>query len=52
MGGSGAATWLEKVIYSKALTVRPDPHGKVPVPWICSPDLQVGPGPHVYGPDP
>jgi hypothetical protein len=45
MGGSGATMWPEKVIYSKASTVSPDPHGKVPDPWIYSPDLQVGPGP-------
>jgi hypothetical protein len=45
MGGSGAATWPEKVIYSKASTVSPDPHGKVSDPWIYSPDLQDGPGP-------
>jgi hypothetical protein len=25
--------------------VGPDPHGKVPDPWLYSPDLQVGPGP-------
>jgi hypothetical protein len=45
MGGSGAATCLDtcpgKVIYPKASTVSPDLHGKVPNPWICSPDLQV-----------
>jgi hypothetical protein len=45
MGGFGAATCPEKVIYSKASTVSPDPHGKVPDPWIYSSDLQVGPGP-------
>jgi hypothetical protein len=32
VGGSWAATWLEKVIYSKASTVSPDPHGKVSDP--------------------
>jgi hypothetical protein len=37
--------WPEKVIYSKASTVSPDPHGKVLGPWIYSPDLQVGQGP-------
>jgi hypothetical protein len=41
IGGSGAATCPEKVIYSKTSTVSPDPHGKVPDPWIYSPDLQV-----------
>jgi hypothetical protein len=45
VGGSGATTWPEKVIYSKASTVSPDPHGKVPDPWIYNPDLQDGPGP-------
>jgi hypothetical protein len=39
--GSGAATCPEKVIYSKASTVSPDPHGKALDPWIYSPDLQV-----------
>jgi hypothetical protein len=32
MRGSGAATCLEKVIYSKASTVSPDPHGRVSDP--------------------
>jgi hypothetical protein len=32
MGGSEAATSPEKVIYSKASTVSPDPHGRVPDP--------------------
>jgi hypothetical protein len=41
MGGSGAATCPKKVIYSKTSTVSPGPHGKVPDPWIYSPDLQV-----------
>jgi hypothetical protein len=27
--GSGAATWLEKTIYSKVSTVGPDPTGKL-----------------------
>jgi hypothetical protein len=63
MGGSGAATCPEKVIYSKASTMSPDPHGKVLDPWIYSPDLHVwsrtptctdqtpimGSGPHPYG---
>jgi hypothetical protein len=40
-GGSGAATCLEKVIYSKASTVSLDPHGKVSDPWIYSLNLQV-----------
>jgi hypothetical protein len=40
MGGSGAATCLEKVIYSKASTVSPDPHGRAPDPLINNPDLQ------------
>jgi hypothetical protein len=40
MGGSGAATCPEKVIYPKASTVSPGPHGRVPDPWIYSPDLQ------------
>jgi hypothetical protein len=41
MGGSGAATCPEKVIYSKASTVSPDPHGKVPDPCIYGLGLQV-----------
>jgi hypothetical protein len=45
MRSSGAATWPEKKLYSKASTVSLDPHGKAPDPWIYSPDLQVGPGP-------
>jgi hypothetical protein len=32
MGRSGTATCPEKVIYSKASTVSPDPHGRVPDP--------------------
>jgi hypothetical protein len=40
MGGSRAATWLEKVIYSKVSVVNPDPYGKVLDPWIYSPNLQ------------
>jgi hypothetical protein len=41
MGGFGAATCLEKVIYPKAPTVSPDLHGKVSDPWIDSLDPQV-----------
>jgi hypothetical protein len=41
MGGSGAATCPERVIYTKASIVSLDPHGKVPDPCIHSPDLQV-----------
>jgi hypothetical protein len=41
MGGSGAATCLEKVTYSEASPVSPDPHGKVPDPCIYGPGLQV-----------
>jgi hypothetical protein len=44
VGGSGAATWPEKVMYSKASTVSPDPHGRLPDPRIYGLDLQVGPG--------
>jgi hypothetical protein len=40
MGGSRAATCPEKVMYSKASTVSPDPHGRAPDPWINSSDLQ------------
>jgi hypothetical protein len=32
--GSRAATWPEKMIYSKVSTVSPDPHGKVPDPCM------------------
>jgi hypothetical protein len=39
VGSSGVATWLEETIYSKMATVGPDPHGKVPDPWMHSPDL-------------
>jgi hypothetical protein len=65
-GGSGAATCPEKVIYPKASTVSPEPHGRVPDPWIYSPDHQgwsrtstcasrtpgmgSGPPPPVWGP--
>jgi hypothetical protein len=41
MGGSGTATWPEKMIYSKVSTVSPDPHGKVSDPCIYRPDLRV-----------
>jgi hypothetical protein len=34
VGGSGAAMWLEKMIYSKVSTMSPDPHGKVLNPCI------------------
>jgi hypothetical protein len=40
MGGSEAAMCPEKVIYFKASTVSPDPHGRVSDPWIYSPDPQ------------
>ena len=64
MGGSGAATCPEKVTYSEASPVSPDPHGKVPDPCIYGPGLQVwsrtstcanrtprmGSGPPVWGP--
>jgi hypothetical protein len=63
MGGSGAATCAEKVTYSEASPVSPDPHGKVPNPCIYGPSLQVwsrtstcanrtpgmGSGPPLYG---
>jgi hypothetical protein len=39
--GSGAATWPEKMIYSKVSTVSPDPHGKVLDPCIYRPGLRV-----------
>jgi hypothetical protein len=39
VGGSRAATWPEETIYSKVATVGPGPHGKVPDPWMHSPDL-------------
>jgi hypothetical protein len=41
IGGSGAATCPEKLIYSKTSTVSPDLHGKVSDPWIYSLVLQV-----------
>jgi hypothetical protein len=37
--GFGAATWPEKVIYSKASTVSLDPHGRVSDPCIYGPNL-------------
>jgi hypothetical protein len=43
---------LEKVIYSKASIVSPDPHGKVSDPWIYSPNSKLVHDSHVYGPDP
>jgi hypothetical protein len=42
VGSSGAATWPEEMIYSKVATVGPDPHGKVPDPWMHSPDFLAG----------
>jgi hypothetical protein len=41
MDGSGAATWTEKMIYSKVSTLGPDPHGKVSDPCIYRPNLRV-----------
>jgi hypothetical protein len=41
VGGSGAATGPQKMIYPKGSTVSPDPHGKVPDPCIYSPGLRV-----------
>jgi hypothetical protein len=53
MDGSRAATWLRKTIYSMVSTVGPDPHGKVPDPWIHSLNLQVGTRTSAkYRPDP
>jgi hypothetical protein len=53
MGGFGAATCPEKVIYPNAPTVSPDLHGKVLDPWIDSLDPpSLVQDPHVYGPDP
>jgi hypothetical protein len=49
MGGSGAATCPEKVMYSKASTVSPDPHGRMSDPcWTLVYTVQAykfGPGP-------
>jgi hypothetical protein len=42
MDGSGVATWPGKTISSKVSTVGPDPHGKVPDPYISGPDLRAG----------
>jgi hypothetical protein len=39
--GSGAATWPEKMIYSKVSKVSPNPHGKVSDPCIYRPGLRV-----------
>jgi hypothetical protein len=57
--GSGAATWPEKMIYSKVSTVSPDPHGNVPDPCIYRPGLRgrsrtstTQIGPLGWGPDP
>jgi hypothetical protein len=36
VGGSGAATWPEKMIYSKVSTVSPDPCVYRPDPWVRS----------------
>jgi hypothetical protein len=41
--GFGAAMWPEKTIYSKVSTVGPDPHGKMPNPYVYRPDLRVRP---------
>jgi hypothetical protein len=41
MDSSGAATWPEKMIYSKVSTVSPDLHGKEPDPCIYRSDLRV-----------
>jgi hypothetical protein len=40
VGSFGAATWPEETIYSKVVTVGPDPHEKVPDPRMHSPDLR------------
>jgi hypothetical protein len=53
MGGSEAATCPEKVIYSKASTISPDPHGRAPDPWIYSLDPpRLVQDLHVCKPDP
>jgi hypothetical protein len=39
--GSGAATWPEKMTYSKVSTMSPDPHGKVSDPCIYRSGLRV-----------
>jgi hypothetical protein len=41
VNGSGAATWPEKMIYSKVSSVSPDPHGKVSDPYIYRSGLRV-----------
>jgi hypothetical protein len=40
MGRPRAAMCLKKVIYSKASTVSPDPHGRAPDLWIHSSEPQ------------
>jgi hypothetical protein len=44
MDDFGAATWPEKTIYLEVSTVGPDPHGKVPNPYIRGPDLRIRSG--------
>jgi hypothetical protein len=65
VGGSGATTWLEEMIYSNVAAVGLDPHEKVSDPWMHSPDFLAGfktstgtnqtpgtgPGPLRMGPD-
>jgi hypothetical protein len=34
------AMWPEKTIYPKMPTVGPDPHGKIPDPCTCRPNLR------------
>jgi hypothetical protein len=34
--------WPRKMIYSKVATVDPDPHGKMPDPWMHNPDFLEG----------
>jgi hypothetical protein len=45
VGGSGAATWLENVIYSKASTVIRTPTGERRTPGYAVRTPRVGPGP-------
>jgi hypothetical protein len=59
MGGSGAATYSEKVIYSKASTVSPDPIGKCRTTVYTVQASKFGPwpprmrtGPLEWDPDP
>jgi hypothetical protein len=52
VGGSGAATWPEKVIYSKASIVSLDPMGKCRTPGYTVWTSKLVQDPHVYGPDP